>query len=522
MRHYRRVTVIQRDNGRFAMAGVLAAAGGLALSELASGYFHLRVSPVEAVAESVIRLTPGAVVEFVISRVGRNDKPLVIVSVLLALALLSAATGILARRARLAAQAVFALMGAVLLVAVHNRLSSAGDTRYIPAVAGVATAMLLLSMLTARAATASAVLPGGVAAPPALQTSSRRSFLRLAGVVAVGTIAAGTFGRVLAQGREKVEAARAALSTRFKVLATPPGVSAGVDGVTPWVTPAASFYRIDTSISVPLIAPNDWELRIHGAVDREITLGYDDLLARGLTEAWLTLCCVSNPVGGDLIGNAYWSGVRLAPLLAEAGPHADADAVLSRSADGWTAGTPLAALTDDRNAMLAVSMNGQPLTPEHGFPVRMVVPGLYGYVSATKWVVDLEVTRFSDFTAFWTDRGWSPQGPVKTQSRIDVPRNGGNIDAGAVMIAGVAWAQHRGITAVEVRVDDGPWEQARLAADPTIDSWRQWAYEWQAPAGSHSISVRATDGTGTTQTEEVTDVVPDGASGWDTISVVVG
>ena len=520
MRHYRRMTRTAADSGRAAVSGVLAAAAGLATSELLSGYFHLRVSPVGAVAESVIRLTPGSVVEFTISRVGRNDKPLVIVSILVVLGLISAATGLLARRSRMAAEAVFALMGVVLLVSVHSRLTS-GDIRYLPAVVGVSVAMLLLSALTTRASEAAAVLPGGAPAPAPMQAASRRSFLRLAAVVAAGSVAAGSVGRVLAHGREKVEAARTALAGRFTTLATPRGVGVGVDGVTPWVTSAADFYRIDTSFSVPLIAPHDWELRIHGLVDTEITLTYDDLLARGLTEAWLTLCCVSNEVGGSLIGNAAWSGVRLAPLLAEAAPHTDADAVLSRSADGWTAGTPLGALTDDRNAMLAVAMNGSPLTPEHGFPVRMVVPGLYGYVSATKWVVDLEVTRFSDFTAFWTQRGWSPQGPVKTQSRIDVPGRSGRVAAGTVMVAGVAWAQHRGITRVEVQVDDEPWAEARLAADPTIDSWRQWSYAWQAAAGSHRLRVRATDGTGTTQTEKIADVVPDGATGWDTITVDV-
>ncbi|MBA3984818.1 MAG: molybdopterin-dependent oxidoreductase, partial [Acidimicrobiia bacterium] len=237
--------------------------------------------------------------------------------------------------------------------------------------------------------------------------------------------------------------------------------------------------------------------------------------------AWITLCCVSNEVGGDLISNARWSGVRIADVLAEVGVHNDADAVLSTSEDGWTCGTPLAALTDDRNALLAVAMNGEPLTPEHGFPVRMVVPGLYGYVSATKWVVDLEVTRFSDFSAFWTDRGWSQDGPVKTQSRIDVPRAGADLAAGDVAIGGIAWAQHTGIAKVEVRVDDGEWADATLGADPSIDTWVQWSHVWSATGGEHDISVRATDTSGYTQTSALADVVPDGATGWHTINVDV-
>jgi hypothetical protein len=287
------------------------------------------------------------------------------------------------------------------------------------------------------------------------------------------------------------------------------------------VTPVDSFYRVDTSLSVPLVVPGDWQVRIHGMVDKEITLSYDQLVARGVTEDWMTLCCVSNPIGGDLIGNAWWAGVRIAPILAEAGPRAGADAVLSRSVDGWTAGTPLAALMDGRNALFALAMNGEPLTPEHGFPVRMIVPGLYGYVSGTKWVVDLEVTRFSDFSAFWTQRGWSVEGPVKTESRIDVPRNGSSVSAGEVVVAGVAWAQHRGIRRVEVRVDTGPWRVCRVAADPTIDSWRQWRYSWHASPGSHTIQVRATDDAGYTQTSKVADVVPNGASGYDAIQVSV-
>ncbi len=520
MGHYREMRLAKGDYGRAALAGVVASAGGLAGSELVSGYFHLRVSPLEAVAESIIRLTPGSVIEFVISNVGRNDKPLVIAMTLLGLAVLSAGAGILAQRSLLAAEALFALMGVVLLAAVRSRLPPA-DTRYVPALVGVVAAMLLLSALTHRAAAASDATRQDPNLPVAVHTTSRRSFLRLAGATAVGALAAGAFGRVLAHGRQKVEAARQVLTARFSSLPTPAGVSAGVPGVSPWVTPATDFYRIDTSLSVPLVTPDSWHVRIHGMVDKEITLSYQDLLDRGLSEEWLTLCCVSNPVGGGLIGNASWSGVRIAPILAEAGPHPDADAVLSRSVDGWTAGTPLATLTDGRNAMFAVAMNGQPLTPEHGFPVRMVVPGLYGYVSATKWVVDLEVTRFSDFSAFWTDRGWSPQGPVKTQSRIDVPRSGTDVSAGTVMVAGIAWAQHRGITKVEVQVDDGPWETCRLAADPTIDSWRQWVHPWQAAPGTHIIRVRATDGTGETQTEQVADVVPNGASGWDSIQVSV-
>ena len=268
---------------------------------------------------------------------------------------------------------------------------------------------------------------------------------------------------------------------------------------------------------MPTINPDEWRLRIHGMVDHEIELSYRDLLDRAMTEAWVTLCCVSNEVGGDLIGNAYWSGVRIADLLAEAGVQPGADAVLQTSHDEWTCGTPLPALTDDRNAMLAIAMNGEPLPLEHGFPVRMVVPGLYGYVSATKWLVDLKVTRFEDFTAYWTDRGWAPRGPVKTESRIDVPRPGAEVSAGVRRVGGSAWAQHTGIAKVEYRLDGDPWKEAILGRVPGADTWVQWAGEVEVAEGDHSLVVRATDKSGYTQTSVRAGVIPDGASGWHSV-----
>ncbi len=350
---------------------------------------------------------------------------------------------------------------------------------------------------------------------------SRRQFLALSGTVALGAVLAGVGGQALSHGRVVADRARKALRLPVTRPQRPPHVSVGVDGVAPWVTSPASLYRVDTAFSVPQIAPEDWQLRVHGMVRRELRLDYRDLLDLGLTEHWMTLCCVSNPVGGSLVGNAWWSGVLTSKVLAEAGPRAGADAVLSRSADGWTAGTPLSTLTDGRTAMFAVAMNGKPLLPEHGFPVRMVVPGLYGYVSATKWVVDVKVTRFDDITAFWTERGWSPKGPVKTQSRIDVPDNGADIPGGPTPIAGAAWAQHRGIERVEVRIDDGPWRPAELGAAPNRDTWRQWVYRWDASPGDHTLQVRATDGSGVTQTGHEQGVLPDGATGWDRIGVTV-
>jgi DMSO/TMAO reductase YedYZ molybdopterin-dependent catalytic subunit len=319
-----------------------------------------------------------------------------------------------------------------------------------------------------------------------------------------------------------VEQARRLLRLPARRGAPPADATLGVPGIAPWRTPNADFYLIDTVIAPPSISPKDWNLRIHGMVDRELTFTYNDLVARQLTEAWITLCCVSNEVGGDLVGNAYWSGVLVRDLLRSAGVHPGADAVLQTSHDGWTCGTPLAALTDDRNAMLAVAMNGEPLPIEHGFPVRTVVPGLYGYVSATKWVVDLEVTRFDRFDAFWTRRGWSEKGPVKTQSRIDLPRDGSSVAAGTVRFGGSAWAQHTGIERVEFQVDGGPWRQATLGGVPDDDTWVQWAGEMALDRGHHTVVVRATDKSGYTQTSARSDVVPDGATGWHSVSFDAG
>jgi DMSO/TMAO reductase YedYZ molybdopterin-dependent catalytic subunit len=302
-------------------------------------------------------------------------------------------------------------------------------------------------------------------------------------------------------------------------VSVPAAAQLQVPGVTPYVVPNAEFYRIDTALVVPQVDTRGWKLRVHGLVDREVEIDWDALMAKPMQEALLTLTCVSNEVGGDLAGNAVWTGWPIRELLAMAGPQRGADMVLSTSVDGFTAGTPLMALTDDRNALLAVAMNGEPLPVEHGFPVRMVVPGLYGYVSATKWVVDLKVTTFAADVAYWTPRGWSERGPIKTASRIDVPASGDRVKAGTIAVAGVAWAQHRGIRAVEVRVDDGPWQPARLAAEPTVDSWRQWVFEWDAPKGNHTLTVRAVDGTGAVQTSRVAPPAPDGASGWHSVTV---
>jgi DMSO/TMAO reductase YedYZ molybdopterin-dependent catalytic subunit len=500
---------VDEERTRAMLAGAVSAAGGLAVAEVVAGLLGLGTSPVLAIGEQVIVLTPGGVAEAAIQAVGTWDKPLLVVGTVVGALAVGALAGVLARRRFALGIAVLAAMAvAAGWSAMVPADSGSGDV--LPAAAAFVVAVLLLSWLTDAVRT-----PAGPADP------GRRRFLLRAGTVAAGAVVVATVGRYVGAGRRAVEDARRAVAVTLSRVRTPPDVEVGVPGVPRWRTSNETFYRIDTALAVPHVLPTDWSLRIHGLVEREITLTYDELVERGLVDAWITLCCVSNEVGGSLIGNAQWTGVPVADLLAEAGVDSSADAVLQTSADGWSCGTPIEAVTDDRNALLAVGMNGEPLPIEHGFPVRMVVPGLYGFVSATKWVVDLEVTRFADFSAYWTERGWSERGPVKTQSRIDVPRGGASLAAGQVAVGGVAWAQHTGIDRVEVRVDDEPWQAARLASVPNVDTWRQWAWVWDATPGEHSISVRATDTSGYTQTGEEQDVVPDGATGWHRVEVSV-
>lgn len=301
----------------------------------------------------------------------------------------------------------------------------------------------------------------------------------------------------------------------------PAGADLRIPGLTPFVTPNDDFYRIDTALALPQVDPDEWTLRVHGMVDRPVELSFGELLRRPLIEHDITLTCVSNEVGGQYAGNARWLGASLADLLRAAGIRAGADQILSRSADGWTCSTPVETVLDGRDALLAVAMNGDPLPVAHGFPARMVVPGLYGYVSATKWVVDLEITRFTDSEAYWTARGWADRAPVKTMARIDLPASTGKVGPGRVPIAGVAWAQHRGISAVEVRIGRSPWREARLAPVPGTDTWRQWVLEWDAVPGTHRLEARATDGTGATQPADYRPPIPDGATGWHSVEVTV-
>jgi DMSO/TMAO reductase YedYZ molybdopterin-dependent catalytic subunit len=357
--------------------------------------------------------------------------------------------------------------------------------------------------------------------PPA----SRRAFLTFAGAGAAFAVAGAAGGRKL-HGRSSVESARQRLVLPASSVATSTAPDAsgsldGVAGITPFLTSAKSFYRIDTALLVPQVAPDKWRLRITGLVDRDTTFTLDDILAMPLVEQQITMSCVSNEVGGDLVGNASWRGVPLADLLARAGVKPTATQLIGESVDGFTAGFPVSAALDGRPAMVVVGMNGQPLPIEHGFPARLVVAGLYGYVSATKWLTELRLTTWEDEQGYWIPRGWSRDGPIKTQTRIDVPHSGAKVPTGTVAVAGVAWAPTRGIAKVEVQVDDGPWQQADLATSGTPLTWTQWVYRWPATKGSHRLQVRATDGTGEVQPAQRRDPAPSGATGHHTINVQV-
>jgi len=485
----------------YGVAGVIAGLVGIGVSVGVAWALSATTNPVVAVASVVRDRTPGHLAINLVHLVGHADKPLLVGGTSLILLVLCGFAGVLSARSQPLGMGVVAALGALGLLAVLSQ-AHAGAASVLSALLGLVAWLVVHRMLTESAGE---------------YDQARRTFLLAAGgsVVAAGVVMVG--GRLLGHGRAVVEAARSKLRLNLAPGTEPADADLGVRGISPWRTSAQSFYQVAAEITSPAVDPGVWALRVHGMVDHEIVLTYDDLLARARHSGWVTLCCVSNEVGGDLIGNAYWTGVLARTILAEAGVQAGADAVKQTSYDGWTCGTPLEALTDDRLALLAIGMNGQPLPIDHGFPVRMVVPGLYGYVSATKWLVDLEVTQFSKFTAYWTERGWAEKGPVKTESRIDVPRSGGQVSAGEVAVGGVAWAQHTGIAKVEFQIDGGPWQPARLGGVPDNDTWVQWAGKALVSKGSHEVRVRATDRSGYTQTGVRQGLLPNGATGWHTV-----
>jgi DMSO/TMAO reductase YedYZ molybdopterin-dependent catalytic subunit len=501
------------------LAGIAAAAVALGVTQLVAVPFGPQADARTAVGSAVIDLTPGPVKEWAIQTFGTADKLFLTVLVVGVIALIAAVTARWETRRVPIGSAAIVIAGLVGCAAVLTR-AGATWADIVPTVVGTACGVLVLRLLTS----------GRFAdAPAQTETDDSPDRGRRLSLVTLGFLGAGALsgvgGVVLSRLTSSVSGDRDAFALpRIDVAAppVPPTVQPKGVALPSFVTSNNDFYRIDTALSVPQLSRADWQLKIHGMVDREITYRFEDLDRFEVVEQLVTLTCVSNPVGGDLISNAAWTGYRVRDLLTEAGVHPDADMVLSMSIDGFTAGTPVDALTDNRGSLLAIGMNGQPLPTEHGYPARLVVPGLYGYVSATKWVVDLELTRFDRAEAYWTRLGWSARGPIKTESRIDVPRSGQDVPAGPVTFGGVAWAQDRGVRAVEVRIDEGDWQPAELGTGYSNDTWRLWSFNWQATQpGLHTITVRATDNTGTVQTSEQADPVPDGATGWHTVSFAV-
>ena len=494
------------------VAGLVSLGAGLAAAHLVAGLWRDGRNPVVGVGDWIIDHVPGSVKDWAIRTFGTNDKLALIAGTLVVLCVVSAWLGRLAQRRLM--PALLGIAGIGLLGGLAS-LDHANATwvSVLPAVIGSAVSAGVLAWLSgwrpARSTDDELGQQDATGMGP-----DRRAFLLSASAIGAAALVAGGAGQALRR-RYAVAGVRRELllPAAGDAQAAPAGADLGIRDLPPFITPNDEFYRIDTALLVPQVAPDRWRLRVHGLVDREIEIGFADLLRRPLVERDVTLSCVSNEVGGGLVGNAVWRGARLADLLDEAGLQPSATQLLSTSVDGWTCGTPVSAVMDGRDALLAVAMNGEPLPVSHGFPVRMVVPGLYGYVSATKWVVDLKLTTWEDDVAYWVPRGWAREAPVKTMSRIDVPRQR-DVPAGTVAIAGVAWAPHRGISAVEVQVDDGRWLPARLGAVPSEDSWVQWVAEWDAAPGEHAVTVRAYDGEGVLQPEDVAPPAPDGAQGW--------
>jgi len=502
------------------IAGVAAASVSLGMAQLVGIPFGARADARTAIGSAVVDLTPGPIKEWAIQTLGSLDKLFVAVVVLVVIATIAAIAGTLETQRRPLGSAVIAAAGVLGCIAVLSRQgATALDT--IPTVAGAACGVATLRLLTRR-------FRRGAGAPEDSadhdEPDAGRRKLVMFGLLGFGVVS-GVVGAVITRLVHSVAADRTSFALpRPRTPAPPIPADVQPNGVAlpSFITASADFYRVDTALVVPQLSHGDWRLRIHGMVDREATYSFDDLAKFDVVEMVTTLTCVSNPVGGRLISTGVWTGYRVADLLAAAGVHADADMVLSTSIDGFTAGTPVQALTDGRDALLAVGLNGQPLPIEHGYPARLVVPGLYGYVSATKWVVELELTRFDRAQAYWTRQGWAARAPIKTESRIDVPRSNQKVPMGPVVFGGVAWAQNRGVRAVEVRVGDGGWQPAQLGASYSNQTWRLWSFPWDAKSpGKQTISVRATDNTGATQTEAQASPVPDGATGWHTINFTV-
>jgi DMSO/TMAO reductase YedYZ molybdopterin-dependent catalytic subunit len=518
-----------------AVLGLVSAGAAVAVGELVAVGLRPTASPIIAVGNRFILLTPESVRRWAIREFGTNDKHALLTGIYVSIAVLAVLVGLLAMVRiwyGLAGIATFGAVGIYSALTAHAHRDSDAVPSAFALLAGVAVMYALHRQLNRprpEPRPTKRVLKGEDARQRSALMRDRRQFLSLSAVTAAFAVVGGFAGRSLQTSRASVAKARAAI-TLPKPASPAPALANGTDlgkSDIPFVTPNSQFYRIDTALSVPQIDPDKWKLRIHGRVEHEMTLTYADILARPMIERWITLCCVSNEVqspNNNLISTARFQGIRLADLLREAGVQAGADQLVSTSSDGMTIGSPTAVVMDGRDAMLAVAMNGVPLPPQHGFPVRMLVPGLYGYVSACKWIVDIEATTFAQAKPYWVAEGWIAQAPVQLESRIDTPENMSSIKPGApITIAGVAWDQHVGVSKVEVQIDRGEWQAARLAPVPSTDTWRQWVAPWMNPtAGPHIVTVRAYDATGKVQTANATEPFPGAASGYHSIRVTVG
>lgn len=519
-------------------AGIVAALVALAVAEALTVLTRSWRSPVLDVGDRMIDIMASypSLKQAAINTFGNADKPALLIGIGVLLTIYAFVLGVVAMRKNLTVG--LAMIGLFAVIGVWAALGRASDGSLfstLPTIIGSVAGGAALYFLHGRiGATASDDSPstdwslGTASTVAAIEGSDRRSFLAssgaMLGATAAGAAVLGVGGRQVAQRRFSAAGSRknVTVPTAEESLAPlPPGVQADVEGMTSFVTPNERFYRVDTALDVPQLSTDGYTLTVKGLVDNEISLSWQDLINRPMIERDITLTCVSNTIGGTYVGNARWIGARLDDLLNEAGPNDGADMVVGRSSDGYECGFPLENALDGRDALVAVAMNGEALPLEHGFPARLVVPGLYGYVSATKWLTEIELTRFADFEHYWEKRGWAEKAPIKLMSRIDVPKGLGRVAAGEVAVAGVAWAQTIGISAVEVMIDDGEWVESTLADEATADTWRQWVYRWDAEPGRHTIKVRAVDADGNVQTDERADPIPDGASGHHQIVVIV-
>ena len=504
-------------HARAVAAGSLGVAAALAVGELAAGLVAAVPSPLDAVGQLVVSGLSGPVLSWAIETFGSANR-LVLTGGTVVIALgIGAVLGLLARGGLAVPGMVFAGFGIVGSLASLSQPGATAAFVVLTMIASVTVGILVLTRLLAVAE------PDG--GRPTDDGMPRRGFLMLAAATASVSVVAVALGRYALGGRA-VLVDLDDLVLPSPAVARPPvsasqDLSTVVDGVSPVLTPTDGFFRIDTAIAVPRVDPETWQLRVHGLVDRELVLTYDQLRDLPMREVDATISCVSNEVGGDLIGTARWLGTPLAGVLERAGIGAGAEQVVGRSVDGWTSGFPIEAVTDGRDSLVAIGMNGDPLPARHGFPARLIVPGLYGYVSATKWLSEIELTTWEGFDAYWVPRGWAKRGPVKTSSRIDVPRRGATVEAGEVVVAGVAWAPTRGIERVEVQVDDGSFVAAELTPPLSEEAWVQWRAVVALEPGSRRLRVRATDGTGQTQSDRPRPPAPDGAEGWHAIRVEV-